>query len=129
MKVLEVGEPPRIRWTGRGSIWVLLDPYWLRLDKGNGNILLVEVPADFETDGPSVPNRLASFFPNRSPSFHASIFHDWIYSEGRRWWEERGFGRREADSLFYEVNRVLGTPLVSSWWGWLGVAVGGWTKY
>lgn len=130
MKVVAVGPPPRTQWLGPGTReYELHDSYWVEFEDSAGQVVKMTVPAGFVTDGPSVPDWLSSFMPTRGASFHASIFHDWPYSTGQIWWESQGYNRFDADDLFYAANRYLGTTVAPSFWGWLGVSLGGWTKY
>lgn len=128
MKVVSIGPPPRLIWIG-GKQWRLFDPYEVHIKDDDGNTWSIRVKEGFVTDGPSVPGFLSSFFPTRGASFHASIFHDHIYSIGKESWKEYGFGRKEADKVFKIIAEDLGVGDVTSFWGWLGVRIGGWTKY
>lgn len=128
MKIINVGPAPRLVWVS-GKLWRLVDPYRVFLEDEDGEVWSVTVPREFMTDGPSVPKPLSSFFPTRGASFHASIFHDYVYSQGKKSWEAMGFNRRDSDRLFWDVARHLGVGKVAAFWGWLGVRLGGWTKY
>lgn len=128
LHVISIGAAPRLKWIGGGD-WEMLDDYDIIFNDEDDNVHTVVVPAGFITDGPSVPKRLSSFFPTRGPTFHASIFHDWLYSEGRAAWEAKGFGQYEADLLFWKVCRCFEVSKLTSFWGWLGVSLGGASKY
>lgn len=73
----------------------------------------IVVPQGFVSNGTSIPRILWSIWPPHDYYVKAAILHDYLYN--------RGIGtRKEADKVFYEALKVLGTPTWLSkcfYWG------------
>lgn len=83
---------------------------------------VVVVPIGFETDFASVPRLPLMFWLLGDRARKAAVVHDYLYRTEK-------FSRRVADATFYEAARAEGVDLPSSFLFWLGVRVGGWTRF
>ncbi len=100
--------------------WKLLQP--LIYVSAIPEVWYVSVPTGFDTDFASVPRLPLMFWLLGDRADYASTVHDYLYRIGR-------VSRRLADATFYEACRAEGVDLPSSFMFWLGVRVGGWTRY
>lgn len=84
---------------------------------------IIRVPVGFVTDFASVPRILWNLFPPAGPYGKAAVIHDWLY-------QTRDAGthkvwRDEADAVLREGMQVLGVSMVTRWFIYAGVRVGG----
>lgn len=78
------------------------------------------VPADFISDGASIPRFLWRLCgPPWGPYAESGVFHDWLYATGP-------VSRLEADRLFLEAMQTQGIKRWRRQAMYRGVRVGGW---
>ena len=92
--------------TGDGFFTATADLRWEIGAKGSG--LAVVVPADFRSDGPSIPGVFSPFFSRRDPRFQkAARLHDWLLFNG--WTEWTG------TAVFFDALKADGVPRLQRW--------------
>lgn len=86
----------------------------------------VTVPANFVSDGFSIPKALRAFFSTAPKSLCAAVLHDWLYSKDT---PKQGLTRRGVDKLFLVWLKAYGVGIVRRRLIYWGVRSGGWTAY
>lgn len=81
----------------------------------------IVVPAGFICDGASIPRALWTVIAPSDLSECAWLLHDWLYRYGA----SEGWTRKEADRLFYRINREQKESRFKSWLAYRGVRLGG----
>lgn len=76
------------------------------------------IPAGFSTDFASVPRPFVWLLPKYGVYTRAAILHDYLVVE-------RPVSPVEADRMFRDALKELGTPLIRRWMMWAGVRLGG----
>lgn len=82
------------------------------------------VPADFSSDGASVPHALWWLCgdPMERPRLYAAMLHDWLYTTGV-------VSRAEADAIYYAMLRHFGYSPVDASVNYLAVRLFGSRHY
>lgn len=82
------------------------------------------VPADFSSDGASVPRALQWLCgdPMERPRLYAALLHDWLYTTGV-------VSRAEADAIYYAMLRHFGYSPVDASVNYLAVRLFGSRHY
>ena len=82
------------------------------------------VPADFSSDGASVPRSLRWLCgdPMERPRLYAALLHDWLYTTGV-------VSRAEADAIYYAMLRHFGYSPVDASVNYLAVRLFGSRHY
>lgn len=82
------------------------------------------VPADFSSDGASVPRALWWLCgdPMERPRLYAALLHDWLYTTGV-------VSRAEADTVYYAMLRHFGYSPVNASVNYLAVRLFGSRHY
>lgn len=111
-----------IRRDGRGRNWFrLVDDLVCRMAV-NGGDFLIAVPAEFDTDGASIPRLLWWLLDPFGDYYRAAILHDYLYSRAC------SCSRFLADAIFRDGMQADGVPIhvrvpiyyavrVFGWWG------------
>lgn len=88
-----------------------------------GHFILV-IPKNFDTDLASIPRWLWEFIaPSRSDFIPASILHDYLYIC------HNGYGRSEADDIFYETLKYSGVSVFRAYEMYAAVRIFGGKNY
>jgi hypothetical protein len=118
------------RVEGDRPIRVVLRAFEYRIGSATSNDK-IQIPVGYCSDGASVPRVFRSIISPWGKYAQAAIVHDLLYSTNAR-------PRQESDDIFAEAIEVLGRDLsdqgtwsgsASSWWGWMGVRIGGASGY
>jgi hypothetical protein len=125
----ETGGRPRIELHREGPLSYRLARRFGYRDAHHAEPFLV--PADvasFRTDLTSVPWVFGWLVPGLGTHLPAVLLHDALVSDGDPTHLGPEVSREEADRVFRDAMRHLGTPLIRRWLIWAGVAVGAtWT--
>lgn len=102
---------------GEAGAWELTAPLLY-----SGNVLphVVIVPAGFRTDFASVPRVPFAYLLFGNVADEAAVLHDYAYTS-----EMTGITRKQADALFLEACKAMGTPSWKSRPMWLAVRLFG----
>jgi hypothetical protein len=103
---------------GRGT-WQLLTPLAYKSDVAD---MLFVVPAGFVTDFASVPRIPIAYLLAGDTAHQAAVVHDWLYSTHE-------VARDMADTVLREAALVSGVPAWRAWAIWVGVRVGGASRW
>ncbi|MGB2560160.1 MAG: DUF1353 domain-containing protein [Akkermansiaceae bacterium] len=87
----------------------------------------VLIPANFVSNGFSIPKALRSFFSPAPASLPAACLHDFLYSKGMA--TKHGLTRRGADKLFLAWLKIYGVGAIRRRLIYWGVRTGGWTAF
>ena len=87
----------------------------------------VLIPANFVSDGFSIPKALRSFFSPAPASLPAACLHDFLYSKGMA--TKHGLTRRGVDKLFLAWLKIYGVGAIRRRLIYWGVRSGGWTAF
>lgn len=113
-----------LAWESHTSEWSLVQPFKVVFfDSQRGVHRDLTVPKGFTTDLASVPRPFRWFVSVTGRWNKAAVLHDYLYEH------DNGFTQREADVLFENFNEELGVSGIYRWAMFLGVRVGGWTKW
>lgn len=84
----------------------------------------VRVPTHYESDGFTTPWFLKplQWYLNKQEYVKAAFIHDYIL-------EQRLFGRKQADRIFYYALRHYRCSIVMAWLLWVAVRIGGMLGY
>jgi hypothetical protein len=80
------------------------------------------VPAGYETDLASIPQRFQRLAPQDSPAARPGVLHDWFYTT-------HAVPRGEADRIFREALAAEGVPLRQRLLMWAAVRAYGGAAY
>lgn len=105
-------------------LWRLSEPLCYEVEAA-GRCALIEIPAGFVTDGPTIPRGLWPLFPVTGPALRAGILHDYLcfrIAKGEP--HPLAADRLAADRLFREALGVLRVGVVGRWALYAGVRLG-----
>lgn len=92
--------------------------------------ILAPVSRGFASDFASIPSYLTWLFPPFDNYAEAAVAHDWLYALGKLPDViPGGFGRKDADRLFWIMMRKSGVARLKAWALWAGVRIGGHESY
>jgi hypothetical protein len=109
---------------GESRIFKLTQSVRVRtLDKGP-----ITIPADFPTDGASIPKLFWSILYPFGPYFPAALLHDFLYSrESNKFYHK--IRRADADKLFLEAMEAVGVDFLTRQTIYIAVRAFGKTCY
>lgn len=81
-----------------------------------------DIPAGYETDLASIPQKYQQRAPHESPTARPGVLHDYLYTTN-------SVPRRQADRLFREALRAEGVPLGKRLAMWAAVRAFGGDAY
>ena len=87
----------------------------------------VLIPANFVSDGFSIPKALRTFFSPAPASLPAACLHDFLYSKGMAL--KHGLSRRGVDKLFLAWLKIYGVGAIRRRLIYWGVRSGGWGAF
>ena len=87
----------------------------------------VLIPANFVSDGFSIPKALRTFFSPAPASLPAACLHDYLYSKGMAL--KHGLTRRGVDKLFLSWLKIYGVGAIRRRLIYWGVRMGGFTAF
>ena len=122
---LDTFKGEQVGWQNGRPLWMTLTS--LRYESALLGDRVIVVPAEFITDGASVPRLPLVWLIAGGRGTRAAVIHDWNY--------QRGYDRELADALFYESLRadpIGGANALQAWEMWLAVRAGGgsaWANY
>ena len=105
-----------------GTNFKLTSPLNVTVRDVDGITALYRVPVGFITDFASVPQILQNIFPREGSYTVASVFHDYCYGTAC-------VTRKEADDIFLQGMKDLGTSFFVRYSIYLGVRLGGASHY
>lgn len=122
MKVVFINDPI-IAPKGYGNEWELLEDFHVRIESADWQDIpaTFKVPKGFYTDLDSVPRLPVVYLFMKNRARRAPIIHDWLY--------ENKYPRDFADAVFRAALEVEEVGVVSRYLMWLGVRIGGESRY
>lgn len=123
LRLLPTGRhAPDHRTTGPGNpIYVLAEA--LTYQRRPGRLPeTITVPAGYETDLASIPQRFQHRAPHLSPAARPGVIHDFLYTS-------HAVPRRTADRIFREALRLEGVPPRQRFLMWAAVRAFGGAAY
>jgi hypothetical protein len=105
-----------------GTNFELTAPLGVTVRDVDGITALYSVPVGFVTDFASVPQLFQNIFPREGSYTVASAFHDYCYATAC-------VTRKEADDIFLQGMKDLGTSFFVRYSIYLGVRIGGASHY